>query len=85
MQRRDKYLVMSNRESGLDWEQSLRDALGVCHTVSKAYEIALFLGEISRPDIGYRRVLETVKIKGACTVSQMDGKQAATIVKVKHY
>jgi hypothetical protein len=85
MQRKDKYLVMSNRDLHLDWEQALRDTLGVCHTISKAYEIALFLGEISKPDTGYRKVLETIKVKSACTVSQIGGDMAATIVKIKHY
>ena len=85
MQRRDKYLVMSNKESTLEWEQALRETLGVCHTVKHAYQIALFLGEISRPDSSYRKVLETIKVKGAYTIQQKGGSQAATIVKVKHY
>ena len=85
MQRRDKYLVMSNKETTLEWEQALRETLGVCHTVKQAYSIALFLGEISRPDSSYRKTLETVKVKGAYTIQQVGGSQAATIVKVKHY
>ena len=85
MQRRDKYLIMSNKESTLEWEQALRETLGVCHTVKHAYQIALFLGEISRPDSSYRKVLETIKVKGAYTIQQINGSQAATIVKVKHY
>jgi hypothetical protein len=85
MQRKDKYLVMSNKEPDLPWEQALRETLGVCHTLKHAYEIALFLGEISRPDVGYRKVLETIKVKGAFTINQVGGPQAATIVKVKHY
>jgi len=85
MQRRDKYLVMSNKESDKEWEQALRETLGVCHTIKQAYQIALFLGEISRPDSGYRKVLETIKVKGAYTIQQKGGTQAATIVQVKHY
>jgi hypothetical protein len=85
MQRRDKYLVMSNKESGGDWEHALRETLGVCHTVKQAYQIALFLGEISRPDSSYRKTLETIKVKGAYTIHQKGGEQAATIVQVKHY
>jgi len=85
MQRRDKYLVMSNKESTLEWEQALRETLGVCHTVKQAYDIALFLGEISKPDSNYRKTLQTINFKGAHTISQIGGSQAATIVKVKHY
>ena len=85
MQRRDKYLIMSNKESTGSWEQALRDSLGICHTVKHAYQIALFLGEISKPDSSYRKVLETIKVKGAYTIQQKGGEQAATIIQVKHY
>jgi hypothetical protein len=85
MQRRDKYLVISNYQPDVEWEQALRETLGVCHTVKQAYQIALFLGRISRPDTKYRKTLETIKKKGAITVSQVEGPESATIVKVKHY
>jgi hypothetical protein len=85
MEKKDKYLVMSNKEVNLEWEQALRETLGVCHTVKHAYQIALFLGEISKPDSSYRKVLETIKVKGAYTIQQQGGSQAATIVKVKYY
>ena len=85
MEKKDKYLVMSNKEVNLEWEQALRETLGVCHTVKHAYQIALFLGEISKPDSSYRKVLETIKVKGAYTIQQQGGPQAATIVKVKYY
>ena len=85
MERRDKYLVMSNKEPDIEWEQALRETLGVCHTVKQAYQIALFLGEISKPDSTYRKTLEWIKVKGAYTIKQAGGQQAATIVKVKHY
>jgi len=51
----------------------------------QAYQIALFLGEISKPDSSYRKVLETIKVKGAYTIQQKGGEQAATIVQIKHY
>jgi hypothetical protein len=85
MERRDKYLVMSNKESDKEWEQALRESLGVCHTIKQAYRIALFLGSISKPDSSYRKVLEMVKRRGVFTVQQEGGHQAATIVQVKHY
>ena len=85
MERKDKYLVISNRESDKEWEAALRETMGVCHTVKRAYEIATFLGGISKPDSSYRKVLETIKVKGAYTLNQMDGPQSATIVKVRHY
>jgi hypothetical protein len=77
---------MSNKETlGQSWEESLTSTLGVCDNLKKAYEIALFLGEISKPDSSYRKVLETIKVKGAYTLSQVGGDRAATIVQIKHY
>lgn len=82
---RQKYVVIGNGEELLGWEESLQKSLGVCQNAKKAYEIALFLGRISRPDLGYRKVLKTLNAKGAVTVKQRDGEQAATIVKVRQY
>lgn len=82
--RPELYVVISNREEG-DWEESLQKSLGVCKNAKKAYEIALFLGQISKPDLSYRKVLETLNKKGAVTVKQREGEQAATIIKVKKY
>jgi hypothetical protein len=76
---------MSSKELDKEWEQALSETLGVCGTIKHAYQIALFLGEISRPCSSYRKVLETIKIKGAYTLTQVGGEQAATIVKIKHY
>jgi hypothetical protein len=78
------YVVIGNGESG-EWEESLQKSLGVCKNAKKAYDIALFLGQISKPDLGYRKVLETLNKKGAVTVKQKGGDQAATVVKVKQY
>ena len=82
--RPELYVVIGNGEEG-EWEESLQKSLGVCNNAKKAYDIALFLGQISKPDLGYRKVLETLNKKGAVTVKQRDGEQAATIVKVKKY
>lgn len=78
------YVVIGNGEEE-EWEESLQKSLGVCNNAKKAYDIALFLGQISKPDLGYRKVLETLNKKGAVTVKQREGEQAATIVKVKKY
>jgi hypothetical protein len=84
METKNKYVVIGNGEEG-EWEESLQKSLGVCKNAKKAYEIALFLGQISKPDLGYRKVLEALNKKGAVTVKQEDGEQAATIVKVREY
>ena len=82
----NRYVIVSNQsDSSLGWEEAMRKSMGVCRTCKKAYEIALHLGSISDPDSAYRKVLETLKVKGAYTIKQREGEQEATILLVKEY
>ena len=84
--RGNTYLVVSNQEKpDLNWEAAMQQSMGVCRTCKKAYEIALFLGAITEPDSAYRKVLETLKVKGAYTLKQREGDQEATIILIKEY
>ena len=85
MKRREVYLVMSNRETGLEWEQELMETLAVCSNLKKAYEVGMFLGRVADPDSSYRKVLETIKVKGAYTLKSQKGEQQVTIVRIKYY
>lgn len=86
MAAKSKYIVISNRiPMDMEWGAAMQETLGICHTCAKAYEIARFLAGITKPDKTYRKVLDTIKAKGAVTLAQVDGEQAATIVKVKIY
>lgn len=81
-----KYLVISNQQlPDSPWEESMQASCGVCRTCKKAYEIALFLAGIHEPCSGYRKVLESLKAKGAYTIRQQGGEQEATIVLIKEY
>ena len=82
---KEVYIIIGDGEPDQEWETSLQKSLGVCKNAKKAYEIALFLGKISRPDLGYRKVLETLNKKGAVTLKQQKGEEQATIVKVRQY
>ena len=86
MKKKSKYVVISNRVPiHLEWGAAMQETMGICHTCAKAYEIALFLAGITEPDRSYRKVLDTVKAKGAATLAQKGGEQAATIVRVRIY
>ena len=85
MAKTSKYLVMSEKELALAWEPALQETLGICHTLAKAYEIALFLSGITEPAVSYRKALETIKAKGAVTINSKREEPAAVIVKVKIY
>ena len=81
-----QYLVLSNRDQpALEWEESLQQSIGICYTAAKAYEISLFLAGITRPDRNYRKCVQLLNLKGAVTVSQIEGEGSATIVKAKIY
>lgn len=80
------FLVLSNRERpDLQWEESLKQSVGICYTAAKAYEIALFLAGITKPDLNYRKVVQLLNLKGVVTVSQIGDTASATIVKTKIY
>jgi|688.fasta_scaffold1124978_3 hypothetical protein len=85
--KKTKYVVLSDKENlSLGWEESIIAGLGICHTFSKAYEIALFLSGITEPEIKYRKALETIKQKGAIQIrSSRDGEAGAVIARVKIY
>lgn len=84
--KRTKYVVISDKEpTGLEWNRSLQETLGICHTLSRAYEIGLFLSGMTAPSIKYRKALETVKSQGAVQVESLKGEPAFTIVQVKIY
>ena len=86
MAAKSKYVVISNRiPMDKEWGVAMQETMGVCHTCSKAYDIALFLAGITKPDKSYRKILDTVKTKGAATLAQVEGEAAATIVRVKIY
>ena len=86
MAAKSKYIILSDRDAkSPDWESALQETLGICHTFSKAFEIALFLSGITAPAIKYRKALETIKQKGAVRVDSTKQEPSAIIVRVKIY
>jgi hypothetical protein len=72
-------------EPGLGWEAQIRETTGITNDFKKAYNVGLFLARISKPALGYRKALETIKVNGAVNFGQMEGDQEVTIVKCKWY
>jgi hypothetical protein len=75
-----KYLVISNTDG-----QPLGDRIcpftGVCNNFKKAYEIALFLGAITQPDISYRAALKKMNREARVTLTQGDKSSTILITK----
>lgn len=78
-------VVHKRLAADISWEEGLIQTMGVCRTIKKAYQIALFLGGINEPNLNYRQVLNAMKIKGAVELKQRDGEQTAVIVNTKSY
>ena len=87
MAAKHKYLVMSSKDlPQLGWEQGLLETVGICHTLSRAYTIALWLGGITQPKINYRKCLSLMKSKGAVRIdSEKEHEACAVIVRTRIY
>jgi hypothetical protein len=87
MAAKTKYLVLSSKENpAAGWEADLQGSLGICHTLTKAYEIALFLSGITAPKISYRKCLSVIKVKGAVRLeSEKEWEPSALIVLARIY
>lgn len=87
MAAKSKYLVLSSKETpGKGWEEDLQSSVGVCHTLTKAYEIACFISGITKPKINYRKCLALMKAKGAVRLeSEKEHEPIAMIVRVRIY
>lgn len=80
------YIIIADVERpDQPWGKALQSSVGIANNCVKAYEIALFLAGITKPDKAYRKVLETIKIEGACIIKQSEGEQTATIILSKKY
>jgi len=87
MRGKKTYSVVAHKilDPSVSWEEGLTSTMGVCRTIKKAYEIALFLAGINDPNINYRQVLRIIKQKGAVEIKQRDGAQTAIIIHCKAY
>jgi hypothetical protein len=81
MKKRTKYLVMSAKDHpDLSWEKGMQETLGICHTLRKAYEIALFLSGITQPKISYRKSLSLIRANGAVRIDSVKEHEPSAII-----
>ena len=65
--------------------ESIRANTGAASNFKAAYNAALSIGEISKPNIGYKQALERLKREGSITLVDSVGTGKVTIVKIKKY
>jgi|JI9StandDraft_1071089.scaffolds.fasta_scaffold01217_28 hypothetical protein len=68
-----------------DWQSMMQSSMGICSNFAAAYRLARSIGNITEPDLGYRRILKMAMTTGAVRFNQKEGDQSATIIKVKVY
>jgi len=84
--RGDHYVVISSTMNpSLPWEEALRTSMGVTRNFKSAYTLALSIGEIVKPDIGYKGALERINKFHAILISDLAGSNKITIINVKKY
>lgn len=83
MQKGSKFVVIADRETGLDWGQHLHETMASCSNMKQAYNIGLHLARIETPSLNYRKAMFILNLTGACAIKE--GDRGFVIVKVKNY
>ncbi len=80
------YVVVSSMiDPSKDWETSLRDSMGVTLNFKSAYFLALSIGEIAKPDVGYKGALARINKFKAVMIKDKLGSHCVSIINVKKY
>jgi hypothetical protein len=84
--RGEHYIVISSTLNPLkDWEVALRDSMGVTTNFKAAYTLALSIGEIAKPDVGYKGALARMNKYKAVILNDKLGPNCVTIVNVRKW
>lgn len=69
----------------LSYGEALRSTMAVATNFKKAYNLALEIGQISDPRLGYKAALERSKEDYAVRLEDQDGSVKSVIVRVKKW
>lgn len=83
MQKGEKYVVIADRETGLEWGRHLQETMATCSNMKQAYNVGLHLARIETPSLNYRKAMFVLNETGACSVK--DGDKGFIVVRVKNY
>jgi len=83
---KETYLVIAEAtDPRLSFGQAIRSTVAVASNFRKAYDLALSMGEITEPNLGYRAALERTNGELAFQLEQKDGSKKVTIALIKKY
>lgn len=80
------YLVISDaHDPSLEFGESIRETTAVASNFKKAYDLALSMGNIKVPTIGYRAALERTNRDKAFQLEDQLGPSKVTIALIKKW
>lgn len=83
---KELYLVIGdNTPPNMEFGRAIRASTAVATNFRKAYDLALSIGEIKNPNLGYRAALERTNRQYACQLEDSDGSSKVTIALIKKY
>jgi hypothetical protein len=84
--KKETYLVISEAtDPRLSFGQAIRATVATATNFRKAYDLALSMGEITNPNLGYRAALERTNGELAFQLEEKDGSKKVTIALIKKY
>ncbi len=84
--KKEIYLIISDGSNPtLTFGQQIRATVATATNFRKAYDLALSMGDIVDPNLGYRAALERTNGQHAFQLEEKDGSKKVTIALVKKY
>jgi hypothetical protein len=84
--KKETYLIIVDGSNPtLTFGQQIRATVATATNFRKAYDLALSMGELTNPNLGYRAALERTNNEYAFQLEEADGSKKVTIALVKKY
>jgi len=78
-------IINDNMDPSQEFGEALSGSIAVTNNFRKAYDLALSIGEIADPDLGYKGAIARCNKEKAVTIQGKTGPHRVTIVSVKKY
>lgn len=84
--KKETYLIIAEGSNpSLSFGQQIRATVATASNFRKAYDLALSMGDIVDPNLGYRAALERTNGELAFQLEEKDGSKKVTIALIKKY
>jgi hypothetical protein len=84
--KKETYIIIAeSHDPRLSFGEAIRATVATASNFRKAYDLALSMGDIKDPNLGYRSALEQTNRAYAFQLEERDGSKKVTIALVKKY